>query len=113
ELITDVLAEGSYRRHMDEVRRRLNRARTDTASRLEPLGIRPWLMPRGGMYLWCRLPDGQDSTALARKAMEEDVVLAPGNAFSISQNAASYLRFNVAQSDDPRIFDVLARAMGR
>ena len=113
EVITDVLAEGSYRKHMEGVRRRLARARLETAARLQPLGIRPWLVPRGGMYLWCRLPDGQDSTELARRAMEEDVVLAPGNAFSVSRNAASYLRFNVAQSADPRIFDVLTRAMGR
>jgi DNA-binding transcriptional MocR family regulator len=63
------------------------------------------------MYLWCRLPEGHDSTELARKAMEEDVVLAPGNAFSVSQNAAPYLRFNVAQSGDPRIFEVIGRAM--
>ncbi len=80
-------------------------------SRLEPLGIRPWLLPRGGFYLWCRLPDGQDSAALARLAVAEDVVLAPGNVFSVAQTASAFLRFNVAQSDDPRIVAVLGQAM--
>ncbi|WP_372395801.1 PLP-dependent aminotransferase family protein [Azospirillum sp. HJ39] len=111
ELIAGVLAEGGYRKHMDELRRRLDRARRETAARLEPLGIRPWLMPRGGFYLWCRLPDGLDSAAIARKAVEQDVVLAPGNVFSVSQTAAAFLRFNVAQSDDPRIVTVLRQAM--
>jgi DNA-binding transcriptional MocR family regulator len=112
ELIASVLAGGSYRKHMEELRQRLARARHETATRLGTLGIRPWLMPRGGFYLWCRLPEGQDSAALARMAVEENVVLAPGNVFSVSQTAASFLRFNVAQSGDPRVLAVLRRAMG-
>ena len=86
--------------------------RREVAARLETLGIRPWLMPRGGFYLWCRLPDGQDSAALARAALAENVVLAPGNVFSVSQTASAYMRFNVAQSGPARIWDVLARALG-
>jgi len=111
ELISGVLAGGGYRKHMEELRQRLARARHDLAARLEPLGIRPWLMPRGGFYLWCRLPEGQDSAALARVAVKENVVLAPGNVFSVSQTAASFLRFNVAQSSDPYVIEVLKRAM--
>jgi DNA-binding transcriptional MocR family regulator len=111
ELIAGVLAGGGYRKHMEELRQRLTRARRETARRLDALGIRPWLMPRGGFYLWCRLPDGQDSAALARLAMAESIVLAPGDAFSVSRTAGGFLRFNVAQSGDPRIFRVLQRAM--
>ncbi|GEO17220.1 transcriptional regulator [Microvirga aerophila] len=111
ELIANVLGGGSYRKHMDELRQRLARARHETAARLESLGIQPWLMPRGGFYLWCRLPDGHDSALLARIAVEENIVLAPGNVFSVSQTAAQFLRFNVAQLGDPRILAVLQRAM--
>jgi DNA-binding transcriptional MocR family regulator len=111
ELIANVLGGGGYRKHMDELRQRLARARYETAARLEPLGIQPWIMPRGGFYLWCRLPEGQDSASLVRVAVEENVVLAPGNVFSVSQTAAPFLRFNVAQSGDPRILAVLQRAM--
>lgn len=111
ELVAAVLAGGGYRKHMAELRQRLSRARQETAARLEPLGIRPWLMPRGGFYLWCRLPDGLDSAAVARAALEENIVLAPGNVFSVSQSAAAFLRFNVAQSGDPRVLPVLRKAM--
>lgn len=111
ELVAAVLAGGGYRKHMAELRQRLSRARQETAARLEPLGIRPWLMPRGGFYLWCRLPDGLDSAAVARAALEENIVLAPGNVFSVSQSAAAFLRFNVAQSGDPRVLPALRRAM--
>jgi DNA-binding transcriptional MocR family regulator len=96
---------------MEELRRKLSGARRDTAERLKALGIVPWLMPRGGFYLWCRLPDGRDSAALARTALAEGVVLAPGNVFSPSQTASSFVRFNVAQCGDGRIWDVLRRAM--
>ncbi|MDP1640239.1 MAG: aminotransferase class I/II-fold pyridoxal phosphate-dependent enzyme, partial [Hyphomicrobium sp.] len=99
------------RKHMDEVRQRLTRARKAAAARLAPLEIVPWIMPRGGFYLWCRLPDGHDSTVIARQAMTDDVVLAPGNVFSVSQSAANFLRFNVAQFGGERVLSVLQSAM--
>ncbi|MBC9883182.1 PLP-dependent aminotransferase family protein [Bradyrhizobium sp. INPA01-394B] len=111
ELIAHVLAGGSYRKHMDELRQKLARSRRDVARKLQALGIEPWLMPRGGFFLWCRLAGGQDATAVARDALEEDVVLAPGNVFSVSQTAQGFLRFNVAHMGDPRMWDVLRRAL--
>ena len=96
---------------MDEVRQRLERARKDAIARLASLGLVPWIVPRGGFYLWCRLPDGHDSADIARRCMEQKVVLAPGNVFSVSQTATSFLRFNVAQLADDRIFAVIREAM--
>jgi DNA-binding transcriptional MocR family regulator len=111
EIIAKVLAGGSYRKHMDELRQKLTRARREVARKLQGLGIEPWLMPRGGIFLWCRLADGQDATQVARRALEEDVVLAPGNVFSVSQTASNFMRFNVAQMSDPRMWDVMRRAL--
>ncbi|MGN6537302.1 MAG: PLP-dependent aminotransferase family protein [Mesorhizobium sp.] len=113
EMIAGMLAGGFYRKHMEELRRRLARARRDVAGRLQTLGIEPWLMPRGGFYLWCRLPGGHDGADLARAVLADKVVLAPGNVFSVSQSAADFLRFNVAQSGDPHIMTALGRAMKR
>lgn len=113
ELVTGVLAGGTYRKHMSEVRQRLARARADVADRLAPLGIVPWVMPRGGFYLWCRLPDGFDSSVIAQRCMAQNVVLAPGNVFSVSQAAASFLRFNVAQMADSRVLAALRGAMAQ
>ncbi len=111
ELIASVLAGGGYRRHLEELRRRLVGARRETADRLAPLGIRPWIAPRGGFFLWCRLPDGLDSADVARRALDDAVVLAPGDVFSVSRSASAYLRFNVAQSRDPRVFSALRHVM--
>ncbi|MHB0770663.1 aminotransferase-like domain-containing protein [Bradyrhizobium sp. 5.13L] len=111
EIIAKVLAGGSYRKHMDELRHKLTRSRRDVARKLQALGIEPWLMPRGGFFLWCRLAGGQDATAVARAALDEDVVLAPGNVFSVSQSAPDFMRFNVAHMSDARVWDVLRRAL--
>ncbi|WP_152048591.1 aminotransferase-like domain-containing protein [Aureimonas psammosilenae] len=105
------LSEGGYRRHLADLRRRLSRARHEVAEKLEGISIRPWLSPRGGFYLWCALPEERDAAELARAALRENVVLAPGNVFSISQSAQSFMRFNVAQMQDPRVFDVLSDAL--
>ena len=111
EVIAQVLTGGGYRKHMEELRQKLTRTRRDVARKLQVVGIEPWLMPRGGFFLWCRLADGQDAKAVARAALEEDVVLAPGNVFSVSQTAQIFLRFNVAHMNDPRMWDVLRRAI--
>lgn len=113
ELIAHVLAGGVYRKHMDDTRRRLARARRDTAERLRHLGIEPWLMPRGGFYLWCRLPEGRDAAETARRALAEGVVLAPGNVFSVGGDMAGYLRFNVAQSGHARVQQALRSALAQ
>jgi DNA-binding transcriptional MocR family regulator len=112
EVTLAALSDGSYRKHLDTLRQRLTRARREVTARLAPLGIRPWLTPRGGFYLWCVLPEGVDSADVARAALKENVVLAPGNVFSVSQGAPGFMRFNVAQMGDARVFEVLGRVVG-
>ena len=111
ELVLKLLGDGSYRKHMEALRLRLARAMIETTARLAEIGITPWHEPRAGMFLWCRLPQGLDAADIARRALAENVVLAPGNAFSLSRTANGFLRFNVAQSGDERIFKVLTSAM--
>jgi DNA-binding transcriptional MocR family regulator len=107
ELVFGVLSDGGYRKHMDGLRRRLARSMFDVGGRLRAIGIEPWVQPQAGLFLWCRLPDGLDGAQMARDALARNVVLAPGNAFSLSQSSAGYMRFNVSQMLDERIFDVL------
>lgn len=111
ELLTHALTSGGYRKHMEALRRRLARARREAAMRLRRIGIEPWLMPSGGFYLWCRLPDNRDATEVARRALAENMVLAPGNVFSTTGTATSFMRFNVAHCSDPGMFQTLRRAL--
>jgi len=111
ELVSRTLHDGSYRKHLDEVRRRLARKRRETAARLEGLGMRPWIIPRGGFHLWCRLPNGRDAAEVAKLALRDNIVLAPGNVFSVSQSAPDFMRINVAQMGERRIYDSLRRLL--
>ena len=112
-LIHDSLMDSAYRRHMEAMRRRLSAARREAARRLADLGIAVFVTPRGGFYLWGRLPDGTDAAAIARDALREDVILAPGNVFSVGQSAPDFMRFNVAQMQDGRVDAVVRQALAR
>ncbi len=83
------------------------------AARLRSIGCVPWIEPQAGMFLWCRLPDGADAADVARRALSQQVVLAPGNVFSSSQNASGFMRFNVSQMAGPQVMAVLAEALRR
>lgn len=111
ELVFRTLSDGSYRKHLAELRTRLARRRREALGQLDGLGIRPWTLPRGGFHLWCRLPGGRDAAEVARAALRERVVLAPGDVFSVSRSATDLMRFNVAQMD-AQVLRVLARALG-
>lgn len=110
-LVYRMLKDGGYRRHVDGLRLRLAQSMGPVAARLRELGVTPWMMPQAGMFLWCSLPEGVDAVAVARAALAENIVLAPGNVFSLSQSAGSFLRFNVAQSGDDRLYLVLERLL--
>ena len=100
EVVYAALSDGGYRRHTDTLRVRLERARRDVGGQLRALGIVQWSEPRAGMFLWCQLPDGIDAAELTRKALIANIVLAPGNAFSVSKTAANFMRFNVTQINE-------------
>lgn len=110
-LMHRLITDGSYRHHLSDIRDKLARDMGRTVRRLESIGITPWTSPRGGLFLWTRLPAGIDSAQVARRALAEGVVLAPGAAFSNATAGDAFLRFNVAHCADPRIYTVLERAM--
>jgi len=110
-LMHRLITDGTYRRHLGEIREKLARDRGLAARRLEASGLQLWTEPRGGLFLWASLPEGLDSGDVARRALAEGVVMAPGAAFSTSGAGTRFLRFNVAHCAEPRIFSVLERAM--
>ncbi|MGH0004235.1 PLP-dependent aminotransferase family protein [Pseudovibrio ascidiaceicola] len=111
ELIYACLSDGSYRKHMEALRIRLAKTRREVSANLAELGIQTWLMPEGGFYLWCSLPEGIDSAELARAALQQNMVLAPGDVFSPTQSMGQFMRFNVSQMGNPMTYEILADVM--
>ena len=110
-VVLSALTDNGYRKHMSTVHARLAKARVQTVAKLAKLNIEPWLLPQAGMFLWCKLPGGNDAATLASRCLAQGVVLAPGNAFSQLQNSERFMRFNVAQAAEARIYEVLAKAL--
>lgn len=113
DLVQRLLVDGTYRRYLDGLRARLADAMGDTVRRLASAGLTAWTRPQAGMLLWAQLPDGLDAAQVAREALADGVVLAPGNVFSVSRTAGSFLRFNVSQCNRPKVYETLQRAMER
>ncbi len=111
ELLLAVLQDGTYRKHVESLRPRLASVMGQAGARLREAGLTPWVEPRAGMFLWCELPEGLSAANIARRALAENIVLAPGNVFSQAQTAGRFLRFNVAQCADPGIFKFLHSAI--
>ncbi len=111
DIVLAALTDSGYRKHMEMIRLRLAEEMLKTVSRLEAIGVKPWIVPQAGMFLWCRLPEDRDAAAIARSCLQEEVIFAPGNVFSQSQSASSFLRFNVAQSTNNKVFRVLERSL--
>lgn len=110
-LVHGLLTDGSYRRHVEGLRVKLARAMGDAARHLAGIGLQPWTMPKGGLFLWVELPEGLDAAAVARRAMAQGIVLAPGNVFSVGRTADRHMRVNVAQCGSPRVFEVIRDAL--
>lgn len=113
DLVQRLLVDGTYRRYLDGLRAQLADAMGETLRRLASAGLTAWTRPQAGMLLWAQLPGGLDAAQVAREALAHGVVLAPGNVFSVTRNAASFLRFNVSQCNRPKVYETLQRAMER
>ena len=97
-----------YDEHILDVRAALERKRDTLASALrESFGPSvDFYVPRGGMYLWVKLPDGVDSRALNAPALREGVAFNPGPDWSANPDeAASYIRLCFALPSETEIWE--------
>jgi DNA-binding transcriptional MocR family regulator len=69
-------------------------------------------VPRGGLHLWARLPEGTDDVALARAAAAEGVVVFPGRPWYAAEPPAAHLRLTYAAAP-PDLMDEAARRLAR
>lgn len=101
------LIDGRWRKHIKGLRERLAKAHEVAASRLLDIGFEIFSEPKAGVFLWARHPEMPSATELAYKAVEQGILLGPGNLFSPDLQPSPWLRFNVAFCDDPTVFSFL------
>ncbi|MFG3708346.1 PLP-dependent aminotransferase family protein [Micromonospora sp. NPDC047670] len=74
--------------------------------------LAPPAVPRGGLHLWVRLPDGTDDVALAAAAATEGVVVFPGRPWFAAEPPAPHLRLTYAAAP-PELMDEAVRRLAR
>ena len=106
-----ILADGSYRKHVDRLRERVDKARHRCLRQLEALGCHAVHEPVAGTFAW--VDCGMDSELLARYAAEHELLLAPGVLFSPRQAPSTLLRISVAMAEQPTAWQTLELLLKR
>lgn len=113
ELVYRMLTEGHFRKYVERLRDRLGEAQARALRMLERVGLAPFIVPQGGVFLWARVPGVDDVVPLSAKAAEQQIILAPGTLFRPQSQASPWLRFNVIYASDVRLERFLKQALDR
>lgn len=76
------------------------------AARLDGIS---WNKPEGGLYLWCRLPDGIHQSRLLARSVENRVSFVPGNTFYPGIPSGNYIRLNFTYPNPVQIKEGVKR----
>jgi DNA-binding transcriptional MocR family regulator len=94
-------ARAAYRRRRDAMLAALQRHMPEGAT---------WTKPKGGLFVWVRLPEGVDAAALLDRAVKEaGVAFVPGAAFFHDSRDRNTLRLSFSLATEAQIEDGIAR----
>jgi DNA-binding transcriptional MocR family regulator len=106
-VLLEVLAAGRWRKHVEQLQRKLLGARNISARALLTAGIQLDHQGEGGLFLWGTVPDAVDMDLLVQDAFRNKILLVRGATFSANNKADRHIRFNVAFSQDARLSSYL------
>ncbi|MFW3895717.1 PLP-dependent aminotransferase family protein [Pseudomonas bharatica] len=105
------ITDGRWRKHLKRLRQRLAEAHQEVGRQLARLGFERFIDSDEGMYIWTRHPAIPDSAALLDDALDQGIMLGPGQLFMVDSQATGWMRFNVAFSTDPALWEQLERLL--
>ncbi|PRB00262.1 PLP-dependent aminotransferase family protein [Microbacterium sp. MYb64] len=109
----DVVTQPAWRTHLRGVREQL-RARRDLlldALHEHAPTATVETVPRGGLNLWVRLPEGSDAEHVVRECAARGVILAPGSEWFPAEPSGAFVRLNYS-GENPERFPEAARILG-
>ena len=111
-IVSNVLSEGHYERHLVFLKEKLRTAHASVVARMQSLGMEIFDQPAAGLFLWARLPiEAERSASVATQALKRGIWLAPGSYFRPGEQPSSWFRFNVANSENDVLWDFI-RTLG-
>ncbi len=65
-----------------------------------------YVRPKGGLFIWCKLPDNVNMLDFVKRAVEKKVAVVPGNAFLMDDtDSTQYIRLNFSTPSDEGIIN--------
>ncbi|MFF7708866.1 aminotransferase class I/II-fold pyridoxal phosphate-dependent enzyme [Pseudomonas sp. NPDC007930] len=95
-VLAAILADGSYERHLQRLRRRLQTAQATARAAFRRWGWEVFHPASEGLFLWVRHPRWRPGDEQLNAAFEQGVLLAPGVLFSADGQVSEWMRVNVA-----------------
>nr|WP_319527834.1 PLP-dependent aminotransferase family protein [Pseudomonas laurentiana] len=105
------ITDGRWRKHLKRLRQRLSEAQQEVSRQLTRLGFELFVDSDEGMYIWTRHPAIADSAALVDEALKHGIMLGPGQLFMVDSQATGWMRFNVAFSTEPALWEQLEKLL--
>lgn len=106
KLLARYLSDGTYFSILSAFRENYARKQDVVCAaldRMSKLGI-SYERPRGGVYIWCRLPDGTDSKSFIDEAYRRGLALLPGYVFYPMKNGGrDRIRLNYSFESEERL----------
>ena len=113
-VVHQVIKDGFLDQHIPTIRDRYRAQRDAMAAALRehlPAGTE-WQAPKGGMFVWLRLPAGLDALQLFPAAVAAGVAYVPGSAFYAEQADPRTMRLSFVTLGTAEIADAVARLGG-
>jgi 2-aminoadipate transaminase len=104
-VLYEAAKDGFLEQHIETIKRVYRERRDLMLSLMEelfPPGV-TWTHPKGGLFLWVRLPEGMDSTELLKRAVEAKVAFVPGGPFHPGGGGENTLRMNFSNATDEQM----------
>lgn len=86
-IVSEFLASGHYRRHLNRLRVNNLQSRNVMLQALEsyfPEAV-TWTIPKGGLFLWTHLPNNLPLQTICSEALSHNILVASGDAFFLGQ----------------------------
>jgi 2-aminoadipate transaminase len=110
-MVSAVMKDGFLDRHVPTIRALYKQQRDAmvTALKRDMKGLDvEFNVPKGGMFLWLRMPEGIDSTALLAQAVERNVAFVPGAPFYAGEPDTRTLRLSFVTATVEQIDTAIA-----
>ena len=110
-IAAEFLRTGFFEKHIEVVKKDYKLKKDTMVGALEkymPEGV-TWTNPEGGLFLWCRLPEGMSADDMFQDALKENVAYVIGSAFHCDGSGKNTMRLNFSFASPEQIDEGVKR----